>query len=338
MSLEDKVAICCALSGVAANRTQCPNIPYTPDDYAQESRRAFEAGCTMVHIHAREPDGTPTHRVGAYKDIRDAVLSLVPEMIINFSTGSIGIPVEERIAHVRELKPDVGALNMGSMNYAKYSEKRKALVFDLVFANPFADIIKFLTTMNEAGVKPELECFDSGHIGNAFPLIDMGVLTPPLHFSLILGVLGGALPTARSLAYLSSILPEESDWEVIGISRDQWLLVAAAATLGGNIRVGFEDNFYLPSGEMAASNGDLVAAAAGIARTVGREVATPAEAREMMRLPAKRPGLGARGSGGQRRPPGGEQTTAIGRRAPRSNRGSGGVEGLGLGRRAGLGG
>ncbi|MGH2829549.1 MAG: 3-keto-5-aminohexanoate cleavage protein, partial [Actinomycetota bacterium] len=237
MGVQDKVVVTVALSGVVANREQCPGIPYTPEEYAAEARRSFDAGCTMVHIHAREPDGTPTHRVGAYKDIRDAILSEVPQMIINFSTGSVGIPVEERIAHIRELKPDVGALNMGSMNYAKYSEKRKGFVFDFVFSNPFSDILKFLTAMNEAGVKPELECFDSGHIGGCFPLIDMGVLTPPLHFSLIHGVLGGAIPTARSLAYMSSILPEGSDWEVIGVSREQWMLVAAACTLGGNVRV-----------------------------------------------------------------------------------------------------
>jgi 3-keto-5-aminohexanoate cleavage enzyme len=287
MALDDKVVITCALSGVAANRAQCPYIPYTPEEYAQEAKRAFDEGCTMVHIHAREPDGTPTHRVGAYKDIRDAILSLTPEMIINFSTGTIGIPVEERIAHIRELKPDVGALNMGSMNYAKYSESRKNFVFDLVFANPFVDILKFLTTMNEVGVKPELECFDSGHIGNCFPLIDMDVLRPPLHFSLILGVLGGALPNARSLAYLSSILPEDSDWEVIGISRDQWHLCTAAVSLGGNVRVGFEDNFYLPDGEMAKSNGELAAMAAQIARAAGRGVADAAEARRLMRVPAR---------------------------------------------------
>lgn len=287
MGFEDKAIITVALSGVVANRNQCPGIPYTPEEYAAEAKRSFDAGCTMVHIHAREPDGTPTHRVGAYKDIRDAILSECPEMIINFSTGSVGIPVEERIAHIRELKPDIGALNMGSMNYSKYSPKRKAFVFDLVFANPFSDIMKFLTTMNEAGVKPEMECFDSGHIGNVFPLIDMGVLTPPFHISLILGVLGGALPTTESLAYLKSILPPDSDWGVIGVSRDQWKLVAAAATLGGNVRVGFEDNFYLPSGEMAASNGDLAAAAADIVRVTGRDVATPDEARSKMGLPAR---------------------------------------------------
>ncbi|MFA5891397.1 MAG: 3-keto-5-aminohexanoate cleavage protein [Actinomycetota bacterium] len=288
MGINDKAVITVALSGVVANRAQCPGIPYTPEEYAAESRRAYESGCTMVHIHARESDGSPTHRVGAYKDIRDAIVSEVPEIIINFSTGSIGIPVEERIAHVRELKPDIGALNMGSMNYAKYSPKRKSLVFDLVFSNPFADIMKFLEVMNEVGVKPELECFDSGHIGNAFPLIDMGVLSAPAHFSIILGVLGGALPTTQSLAYLSSILPEGSDWGVIGVSHEQWRLVAASATLGGNARVGFEDNFYLPNGEMAASNGDLAAAAADIIRKTGREIAGPDEARAIIGLPPRR--------------------------------------------------
>src|SRR5438876_10083942 len=207
MSVDDKVIITVALSGVAANRTQCPYIPYTPEEYGAEAKRAFDEGCTMVHIHAREPDGTPTHRVGAYKDIRDAILSEVPEMIINFSTGSVGIPVEERIAHIRELKPDVGALNMGSMNYAKYSPKRKESVFDMVFSNPFTDIMKFLTTMNENGVKPELESFDSGHIGNSYPLIDMRVLMQPIHYSLILGVAGRALPTTESPAVMTSSLP-----------------------------------------------------------------------------------------------------------------------------------
>src|SRR5438876_8805007 len=185
MSVDDKVIITVALSGVAANRTQCPYIPYTPEEYGAEAKRAFDEGCRMVHIHAREPDGTPTHRVGAYKDIRDEILSVCPEMIINFSTGSVGIPVEERIAPIRELKPDIGALNMGSMNYAKYSPKRKDFVFDMVFSNPFSDIMKFLTTMNEHGVKPELESLDPGHIGNSDPLIDMGVLKTPIHCSLI---------------------------------------------------------------------------------------------------------------------------------------------------------
>jgi 3-keto-5-aminohexanoate cleavage enzyme len=281
----DACIITCALSGVAAGREQCPAIPYTPEDYAAETRRARDAGAAVVHIHARYPDGRPSYRVEEYRAITDAILSEVPDIVINYSTGAVGVPMEERVHHITALKPELGALNMGSMNYAKYSPTRKALVFDLVFANPFSDIIYLLERMNSAGVKPECECFDTGHIGNIFPLMDMNLLSAPIQFSLILGVLGGAPPDARTLAHMASLLPGESTWEVIGISRKQWELVAAAVALGGNVRVGLEDNFYVPSGDMAASNGELVAAAASITELAGRSVADPAQARRLLSLP-----------------------------------------------------
>lgn len=273
------------MSGVAANRDQCPGIPYTPEDYAKEARRARDAGASVLHIHARYPDGKPSFRVEEYRAITEAILAEVPDVIINLSTGAVGIPIQERVQQIVDLKPELGALNMGSMNYAKYSSKRKALIFDFVFANPFEDIIYLLEQMNAAGVKPECECFDTGHIGNIFPLIDMGLVQPPIQFSLILGVLGGAPPDARTLAHMAGLLPERSTWEVIGISRKQWSLVAAASSLGGNVRVGLEDNFYLPGGDMAASNGDLVQAAAQIVELSGRTVAEPADARRILDLP-----------------------------------------------------
>lgn len=283
--MSDACIITCAMSGVAANRDQCPAIPYTPEDYAAEARRAYDAGAAVLHIHARYPDGTPSYRVEEYRTISEAILAEVPDVIINFSTGAIGIPMEERVHHITALKPELGALNMGSMNYAKYSPKRKALVFDFVFANPFSDITFLLEKMNSVAVKPECECFDTGHIGNVFPLIDMGLVTPPIQFSLIVGVLGGAGATASNLAHMVTLLPEPSTWEVIAISRAQWKMVAAAAALGGNVRVGLEDNFYVPSGEMASSNGELVEAAANLIRHSGRELATPAVARKMLSLP-----------------------------------------------------
>src|SRR3990170_8537556 len=258
----DACVITCAISGVAANRTQCPAIPYTPEEYATEARRAREAGAAVLHIHARYPDGRPSYRVEEYRAITEAILAEVPDIVVNYSTGAVGIPMEERVHHITALKPELGALNMGSMNYAKYSSKRKEMVFDLVFSNPFSDITFLLEKMNSVKVKPELECFDTGHIGNAFPLIDMGLLTPPIQFSLILGVLGGAPPRSETLGHMASLLPELNTWEVIAISREQWKLVAAATSLGGNVRVGLEDNFYTPAGEMASSNGDLVQAAA----------------------------------------------------------------------------
>jgi uncharacterized protein (DUF849 family) len=283
----DECIITCAISGVAASRDQCPAIPYTPEDYASEARRARDAGASVVHIHARYPDGSPSYRIEEYLSITQAILAEAPDLVINYSTGAIGVAMEERVRHITALKPELGALNMGSMNYAKYSKKRKSLIFDFVFANPFSDIMFLLERMNAAGVKAECECFDTGHIGNVAPLIDMGLLELPVQYSLIMGVLGGAPPNPLTLAHMASLLPTPNSWEVIGIGRDQWRLVSAAASLGGNVRVGLEDNFYLPNGEMASSNGDLIAAAAGLVEGSGRKVAEPATARRLLSLPAE---------------------------------------------------
>lgn len=281
----DACIITCAISGVAANRDQCPAIPYTPEEYAAEARRAYEAGASVVHIHARYPDGTPSYRTEEYRSITQAILAEVPDIIINYSTGAVGVPIADRVKHISALKPELGALNMGSMNYAKYSPKRKSLVFDFVFANPFSDITFLLERMNAVDVKPECECFDTGHIGNVAPLIDMELIQTPIQFSLILGVLGGAPADSRTLSHMATLLPKPSTWEVIAISRKQWTLVAAAASLGGNVRVGLEDNFYLPNGEMAASNGDLIATATRLVELSGRTVAGPVEARKLLSLP-----------------------------------------------------
>src|SRR5436190_22101492 len=287
MSTGDACIITCAVSGAVANKAQCEGIPYTPEEYAKEVRRARDAGASMVHIHARKPDGTPTVEPKHYKAITQAILAESPDIIINYSTGAVGVRMKERVGHVVQLKPEIGALNMGSMTYAKYSPMRKGFVFNFVFENHFDDIIFLLERMNEAGVKPECECFDVGHVESVAPLVDMGVIAPPVQFSLIHGVLGGIHATARNLAHMASVVPGGSTWGVIAVSREQWAMVAASAALGGNVRVGFEDNFYLPSGQMASSNGDLVEAAATIVRLQGREVAEPARARELLSLPGE---------------------------------------------------
>jgi uncharacterized protein (DUF849 family) len=280
---ERSCMITCALSGVVANRNQCPGIPYTPEEYAAEAKRSYEAGAAVVHIHARTPDGTPSYEVEDYQNIYQAVTAACP-VIINFSTGAVGIPVEKKIAPVKEIKPAIAALNMGSMNYAKYHEGKKSFVFDFVFANPFSEIVPLVEAMKENGVKPEMECFDSGHIGNGYPLIHMGLLEPPYQFSLIMGVLGGMPPTADNLAHQVRLLPPRSDWEVIGVSHDQWRMVATAIALGGNVRVGFEDNFYVSPGVMAKSNGELVEKAARMITDQGREVAPIEECRQRLGL------------------------------------------------------
>jgi 3-keto-5-aminohexanoate cleavage enzyme len=291
VSLEDPVIITNSISGVVANRDQCPGIPYTPEEYAAEARRAVDEGASMIHIHARRPDGTPSYEVEDFRAITQAILAEVDDVIVNFSTGAIGISLEKRIEYLRELRPDIAALNMGSMNYAKYSARRRDFVFSTVFENSFETITTLLTAMNELGIKPEHECFDTGHIANLDPLIDKGLLREPLQISCVMGVTGGVRPNARNLAHMAENIPGGPDgpneWGVIGISRDQWMLIAASLVLGGNIRAGVEDNFYLPDGSMARSNGDLIAKGRQLAEDVGRRPATVAEARAMLGTPRR---------------------------------------------------
>jgi len=208
MSLEDPVVITCAISGAIANRDQCPAIPYTPEEYAAEARRIVDEGGVHIHIHARKREGTPSYEVEDFVAIREAIVSEVGDrVIINFSTGTIGVPVEKRIAYLEAGRPEVAALNMGSMNYAKYSAKRREFVFKFVFANPFDEIIELLEAMRRLGIKPEHECFDLGHVGSLEPLVDMGLLDAPLHADFVMGVVGGVPGRAGNLAAMAANLP-----------------------------------------------------------------------------------------------------------------------------------
>ncbi len=293
MKNRDKVIVTCALTGVVANRDQCPYLPYSPVEIADEAKRAYDAGAAVVHIHGREPQtGEQSWSTEIYSQIKHEVQKRCP-VIINFSSGgfNMGVSSEQekhgRLEYLRKTRPEIAALNMGSMNYAKYSEKRRAFVFDFVFMNPFADILLAAQAMREGGVKPELECFDLGQVSNAEPLLAMGALKRPLQYSFILGVLGGAPPTTDTLAHMAGQVAASDTWEVIGISRVQWHLLAAALVLGGNIRVGLEDNFYLDAAgtEMAKGNGPLVEKAVRMARDVGRQPMSPDEARLALSLP-----------------------------------------------------
>jgi 3-keto-5-aminohexanoate cleavage enzyme len=299
VSVEDPVIITCAISGAIASRDQCPAIPYTPEEYAAEARRVVDEGGVHIHIHARTPDGTPSYEVEDFLAIRDAIRGAVGDaVIVNFSTGTVGVPVDKRIAYLEAGRPEVAALNMGSMNYAKYSRSRKEFVFKFVFANPFDEIVELLEAMRRLGIKPEHECFDVGHVGSLAPLVDMGLLEAPLHADFVMGVVGGIPASARNLAVMAENLAQvprrvetglEHHWSVIGIGRDQWSLVAASLALGGSIRVGLEDNFYLPSGDMARSNGDLIAKARQMTEDAGRRPASVEEARQLLGI-----GMGAR--------------------------------------------
>ena len=282
----DICVITCALTGVLANRQQCAAIPYTPAEIADEAKRAYDAGASVVHIHARNDDGSPTFSPATFAKIKEEIQKRCP-ILLNFSTGTILEDVSDQCTYLRESRPHIGALNMGTMNYSKYSEKRKNFVFDMVFPNTYGKIIKLLSAMNESGVKPELECFDTGHTHGIWPLLDMGILKAPLQFSFIVNVLGGIPPTVESLQLqrqLALSLAPDSEWEVIGISKCGWRMIATALVLGGTIRAGLEDNLYLPNGEMAKSNGELIDVAARMVRDTGRRPATVDEAKKILSL------------------------------------------------------
>ncbi|MSP58953.1 MAG: 3-keto-5-aminohexanoate cleavage protein [Myxococcales bacterium] len=281
--MSDKVIVTCALTGAVTTKRQCAAIPYSAEEMGEEARRAWEAGATVVHVHGREDSGQPSYRPEVFAAYKREIEKRCP-VIINFSTGAVGLSKEERIAHVLTTRPAIGALNMGSMNYAKYSAKRKEFVFQFVFANPFDEIIFYLKRMTEVGVRPEMETFDTGHLASLEPLIDMGLLTPPFDINLVMGVMGGMPATADMLTFMVAHLPKGAVWKTTAVSHMTWKLTALALGMGGNVRIGLEDNFYLPDGKMVASNAELVGQAVKMARDVGREPTTVEETRVALGL------------------------------------------------------
>ena len=279
----DICVVTCAVNGLLATRKQCAGIPYTPVEIAEEARRAYEAGAAVAHIHARNDDGSSTASPAVFAEIKAEVRKRCP-ILLNFSTGTILEAVDEQCTYIRESRPEIASLNVGTMNYSKYSRARKSFDFDMVFPNTYQKIGRLLAAMNEVDVKPELECFDSGHTQGVWPLIDMGLLKPPLDFSFIVNVLGGAPAHVEALQLQTRIMPAGSEWGVIAVSHGQWRMLAAALVLGGNIRCGLEDHTYLPGGEMARNNGEIVDSAVGLIRNIGRRPATVEEARTIFGL------------------------------------------------------
>ncbi len=282
-----KLILSAALTGAATNRSHCPYIPYTPIEIAEEGKRAVDAGASILHIHAREDNGFPSWRLEVFQEIHEEVRKRCPKVIINYSTGAIGITKEERLNHIGHIKPDMAAFNMGSMNYAIYSKRAKQFYWNGVFENSFDTMEYAVKVMNEAGTIPEMECFDTGHIRNAVPLRDMGLIPDNAVYSLVMGVLGGIPATTENLIHQIKQVPEGAHWQCIAISRKQWQLAAVSCSMGGSFRVGLEDNFYLPNNEMAKSNGECVEWGVKLANMMGREIATIEETREMLKIPLR---------------------------------------------------
>lgn len=280
--IENKVIITAAVTGSIPTRKNNPNIPYTPEEVAEEAFKSYEAGAAVVHLHARNPKtGRPISGEEAVP-IFGEYLKLIKEkcdIICQITTGGgattiSGLEQMKRLKPVEVLKPEMASLNTGSMNFGRS-----------IFPNPPDLIQNFAKKMLELGVKPELEVYEPGHINSAIELvINQKLLDSPPQFSLVLGTAGGIPATPKNLIFMKESLPPDCTWQVIGISRHQIPLGALSVMLGGNVRVGFEDNVYLSRGVLAKSNADLVAKMVRIIRELGKEVATPDEAREILSL------------------------------------------------------
>jgi 3-keto-5-aminohexanoate cleavage enzyme len=272
----DKLIITAALTGAEVTREQQAALPITPEEIGRAAEECCLAGASIVHVHARNADGSPTQDKEVYRQIMTAVRARC-DVIVQVSTGgAVGMAPQERLAPVT-LAPEMATLSMGSVNFGGD-----------VFMNHPADMVVFLQAMQEHGVKPELEIFDSGMLTTAHRWLKKGLLTSPLHFDFVLGIPGGMAATPEALMYLKAQLPEGASWTVAGIGAAQLPLGTLAIVLGGHVRVGFEDNVYYRKGELASSNAQLVARIARISRELDRPVATPDEARALLRIDRQR--------------------------------------------------
>ncbi|CCQ93267.1 3-keto-5-aminohexanoate cleavage enzyme [[Clostridium] ultunense Esp] len=268
----EPLIITAALVGAELTREDTPYLPLTPEEIAEEAYRAYQAGATIVHVHARKEDGSPSQEKRIYREIIERI-SAKCDIIIQISTGgAVGMSAEER-GEPLSLAPEMATLTTGSVNFGRD-----------VFLNPPAMIEEFAEKMAAYGVQPEFEIFDVGMVDNALRLVRKGWIKTHLHFDFVMGVPGGIPATAKNLLHLIDLLPQGATWSVAGIGRHQLPMALLGITLGGHVRVGLEDNIYYRKGEWATSNAQLVERVARIARELGREVASPKEARRLLRL------------------------------------------------------
>lgn len=270
-----KLIITAALTGAEVTKKQQPNLPITPEEIAEAAYEAYKAGASIVHIHARDKDGNPTQDYEVYKEIKERIEAKCPVIFQPSTGGAVWHTPEERLQPV-ELRPEMATLSCGTCNFGPD-----------VFMNSQEYMEKFAKRMKELGVKPELEIFERGMIKNALALVKIGLIDESLHFDFVMGVPGAIPGEIRDLLYLVESIPQGSTWTVAGIGRYELPLATAAILLGGHVRVGFEDNIYYKKGELAKSNAQLVERIVRLSHELGREVATPDEAREILNIKRK---------------------------------------------------
>jgi len=270
----EKLIISACISGAEVTKEQNPAVPYTVEEIVREAKSAYDAGAAVIHLPVRWDDGTPTQSKDRFQECVDAIKEVCPDVIVQPSTGgAVGMTDEERLQSCDITPtPEFATLDCGTVNFGG----------DEIFVNTDDTIMNFAKIMKNKGIKPELEVFDKGMVDKAIKVDKKGLLEHPLHFDFVLGVQMAA--TLRDLVFISESLPEGSTWTATGLGKNAWHIAAATISLGGHVRVGFEDNLYLEKGRLAKSNGEMVAKAVSISEMLGRQVATPAEAREILGL------------------------------------------------------
>jgi 3-keto-5-aminohexanoate cleavage enzyme len=270
----DKLIITCAITGAESKKEHNSYVPYTIEEMVEEAQKAYQAGASIIHLHARLDDGTPTQDKARYLKTIQAIRKACDDVIIQVSTGgAVGMSIPER-ADVLNLNPEMATLDCGSLNFGG----------DDVFINTENDIIKLATIMQTKGIAKELECFEKGHIDTVLRLAKKGFIEKPMHFSFVLGVPGGMTGEWRDFQFLKESIPHDATYSVAGIGRYEFSLAEYAIIDGGHVRCGLEDNIYLEKGVKAKGNEDLVKKVVAIAKKYNRAIATPSEARKILSM------------------------------------------------------
>lgn|SRR5690554_2100929 len=268
----NKLIITCAITGAEVTKEQNEAVPYTVEEMAESAYQAYLAGASIIHLHARYDDGTPTQDKNRYDEIIKAIKAKTEDVIIQVSTGgAVGMGRDERLGPVF-LNPEMATLDCGTLNFGG----------DEIFVNTENDIIYFSNALESRGVYKELECFEKGHIDTVLRLVKKGYINPPLHFSFVLGVNGGMTGEERDFLFMKDSIPSDATYSVAGIGRFEMSLAKLAIIHGGHVRVGLEDNLFIEKGKLASSNRELVEKVVLMAKDLGREIATPAETRKIL--------------------------------------------------------
>ncbi len=273
----NKLIITCAISGAEVTKEDNPFVPYTVEETAEQAYQAYLAGASIIHLHVRNDDGSPTQDKNRYEEVMKAIRIKCPDVIIQPSTGgAVGMSREERLQPT-ELPIEMATLDCGTLNFGG----------DDIFINTENDMKHFAKIMHEKNILPELECFEKGHIDMVLRLHKKGFMFDPMHFSFVLGVNGGMTGEERDFLFLKESIPKDCTFSVAGIGRYEFSLAELSIKHGGHVRVGLEDNIYLSKGVLAQGNQDLVKKVVGIAKQYNREIASPNEARKILNIQEK---------------------------------------------------